>query len=100
LLERRKVSASVGLMNKTLAALDLTFKKKSLHAAEQERADVAKARVEWREQQPGLIPSKLVFIDESSVKTNMTRRCGRAKRGHRLNRVYFENRSFSSSGSR
>jgi transposase len=84
LLETHKVSASTGLMNKTLAALELTFKKKSLHAAEQEREDVAKARVEWREQQPKLSPPKLVFIDESSVKTNMTRRCGRAKRGHRL----------------
>jgi hypothetical protein len=31
-----------------------------------------------------LTPSKLVFIDETWVKTNMTRRYGRAKRGHRL----------------
>jgi transposase len=31
-----------------------------------------------------LTPSKLVFIDESSMKTNMTRRYGRAKRGQRL----------------
>jgi hypothetical protein len=29
-------------------------------------------------------PSKFVFIDETSVKTNMTRRYGRAKCGHRL----------------
>ena len=58
--------------------------KKSLHAAEQARKDVARARVEWREEQSKLIPSKLVFIDESSVKTNMTRRYGRAKCGHRL----------------
>src|ERR1700723_2191119 len=84
LLETHKVSASTGLMNMTLAALDLTFKKKSLHAAEQAREDVAKARVEWREQQPKLTPSKLVFIDETSVKTNMTRRYGRAKSGQRL----------------
>jgi transposase len=60
------------------------FLRKSLHAAEQAREDVAKARVEWREQQPKLTPSKLVFIDETSVKTNMTRRYGRAKCGHRL----------------
>jgi transposase len=45
---------------------------------------VAKARVEWREQPPKLTPSKLVFMDESSVKTNMTRRYGRAKCGQRL----------------
>ena len=31
-----------------------------------------------------MTPSKLVFIDETWVKTNMTRRYGRAKRGHRL----------------
>jgi transposase len=43
-----KVSASTGLMWKTLAALKLTFKKKSRHAAEQDRPDVAQARVEWR----------------------------------------------------
>jgi hypothetical protein len=34
LLETHKVSASTGLINKTLATLDLTFIKKSLHAAE------------------------------------------------------------------
>src|SRR4051795_13620826 len=84
LLETHQVSASTGLINKTLAALDLTFKKKSLHAAEQAREDVARARVEWREQQPTLTPAKLVFMDESSVKTTMTRRYGRAKCGHRL----------------
>src|SRR3954453_17369302 len=84
LLETHQVSASTGLINKTLAALDLTFKKKSLHAAEQAREDVAKARVEWREQQPKLTPSKLVFIDESSVKITMKRRYGRAKCCHPL----------------
>jgi transposase len=84
LLATHNISVSTGLMNKTLAALDLTFKKKSLHAAEQAREDVAKARAEWKEQQPKLAPSKLVFIDETAVKTSMTRRCGRAKRGHRL----------------
>ena len=71
-------------MWKTLTALDLTFKKKSLRAAEQDRTDVAKARTEWRNKQPSLIPSKLVFIDETWTKTNMTRRYGRAPRGKRL----------------
>ena len=45
---------------------------------------MASARVQWREQQPSLTPSKLVFIDETAVKTSMTRRYGRAKCGHRL----------------
>lgn len=78
------VSASTGLIWKTLAALGLTFKKKSLRASEQDREDVAKARAEWRKKQPGMMPGKLVFVDETSTKTNMARLCGRAPRGKRL----------------
>jgi len=54
LSKTHQVSPSTGLMWKALAALDLTFKKKSLRAAEQDRPDVAKARTEWREKQPSL----------------------------------------------
>ena len=79
-----KVSASSGLMWKTLAMLDLTYKKKSIHAAEQERPDVAQARTEWRQKQPVMTPRKLVFIDETWTKTNMIRLYGRARRGKRL----------------
>jgi transposase len=84
LSKTHQVSASTGLMWKTLAALDLTFKKKSLRAAEQDRPDVAEARTQWRQKQPSLTPSRLVFIDETWVKTNMTRLYGRAPRGKRL----------------
>jgi transposase len=55
-----------------------------LHAAEQNRPDVAKARTEWRENQPDLNPAKLIFIDETWIKTNMVRLYGRSKRGTRL----------------
>ncbi len=41
-------------------------------------------RTEWREKQRGLNPAKLVFIDETWTKTNMTRLYGRAPRGTRL----------------
>ena len=58
--------------------------KKSLRAAEQARADIAEARRVWRELQPGLQPEKLVFLDESWAKTNMTRLYGRSPRGTRL----------------
>jgi transposase len=59
-------------------------KKKSLHAAEQQRPDVAAAREVWRDRQPSLDPDRLVFIDETWATTNMTRRYGRAPRGKRL----------------
>lgn len=58
--------------------------KKTLHAAEQARADIAEARRRWRELQPRLNRERLIFIDETWTKTNMTRLRGRAPRGQRL----------------
>ena len=58
--------------------------KKLLRAAEQDRPDIAQARAEWRERQPSLDPGKLIFIDETWTKTNMTRLYGWAEKGHRL----------------
>lgn len=62
----------------------LHAQKKTRHAAEQEREDVAAARVAWREGQGGLNVERLVFIDETWAATNMTRVHGRAKKGARL----------------
>jgi transposase len=58
--------------------------KKSIRAAEQLRADVADAREVWRELQSKLDATKLIFLDETWAKTNMTRLYGRSPRGHRL----------------
>jgi len=58
--------------------------KKSLHAAEQDRPDVAAARKAWQRMQMKLDPRRLVFIDETCASTNMTRRYGRGTRGERL----------------
>ena len=64
--------------------------KKVLHASEQERTDVARARRRWIREQGLLDSSRLVFIDETSVNTNMTRPCGRGPRGERvIGRVPF-----------
>ncbi|MBE7506074.1 MAG: IS630 family transposase [Planctomycetia bacterium] len=41
-------------------------------------------REHWRRQLGGLDPDRLVFIDESSAKTNLTRLRGRALRGQRV----------------
>jgi transposase len=56
-------------------------------ASERARADVAERRRVWiHERQPlmRLEPSRLVFIDETAVATNLTRRRGRSLRGERL----------------
>ena len=58
--------------------------KKIVHAAEQERPDIAEARAAWKEDQPDLDPARLVFIDETGTSTNMARLRGRAKRGRRV----------------
>src|SRR5437868_6210257 len=58
--------------------------KKSLHASEQDRPDVARRRAQWKKYQGRIDPRRLVFIDETWAKTNMTRRHGRCRRGDRL----------------
>jgi transposase len=58
--------------------------KKSAHAAEQQRPDVLKRRVDWFEGQSDLDPTKLVFIDETGASTNLARKAGRCQRGRRL----------------
>jgi hypothetical protein len=57
--------------------------KKTAHAAEQQRPDVAAARAEWVRQQRDLDPEKLVFIDETGATTKMARLHGRAPKGRR-----------------
>lgn len=55
-----------------------------MHASEQDRADIARRRVRWKTHQGRLDPRRLVFLDETWAKTNMTRRHGRCARGTRL----------------
>ena len=45
---------------------------------------MARRRTQWKKYQGRLDPSRLVFIDETWAKTNMTRSHGRAPRGQRL----------------
>jgi transposase len=58
--------------------------KKSLRASEQDRPDVARRRRQWQERQGKVCASRLIFIDETWAKTNMTRLHGRCARGQRL----------------
>ena len=58
--------------------------KKVLKASEQDRPDVAARRVAWIAYQSNWDPNRLVFLDETWAKTNMTRTYGRARKGTRL----------------
>jgi len=52
--------------------------------AEQSRRDVARFRARWKKYQGRIDPKRLVFIDETWVKTNMAPIRGWALRGQRL----------------
>lgn len=58
--------------------------KKTLRASEQERPDVKERREAWIAEQGCLDVQRLVFVDESGAKTNMTRLRGRAREGARV----------------
>ena len=49
-----------------------------VYASEQKRKDIKARREEWQEQQKTMDQNRLVFLDESGVNLNMTRRYGRA----------------------
>jgi transposase len=53
-------------------------------ASEQDRPVIARRRAQWRKYQGRLDPARLVFIDETWAKTNMTRTHGRSRRGQRF----------------
>ena len=58
--------------------------KKTLFAPEQARSDVARRRRRWRSWQAGLDPRRLVFIDETWIKTNMAPLRGWGPKGERV----------------
>lgn len=76
-------SAIAGLLKR----LGFTHKKKSLVATERRRAKVRKQRNDWFEHRlPAIaeMPERVVFLDETAVKTNLTRLRGWGQRGERL----------------
>ena len=82
-LAERSTPASYGAVWRFFKREGITFKK-TLRASEQDRADIARRRTRWKAYQGRLDPKRLVFIDETWAKTNMTRRHGRCSRGARL----------------
>jgi transposase len=62
----------------------VALQKKSSRPAEQDRTDIALARADWRATQASVDPERLVFVDETGLKTDMSRLRGWAQRGARL----------------
>ncbi|MFA5687779.1 MAG: transposase, partial [Kiritimatiellales bacterium] len=83
LTEIKDLDCSIMAVQRALSRPGYRYKK-TLHAAEQKREDVERLREQWLAELPHLDPGRLVFIDESGAKTNMTRLHGRARHGLRL----------------
>jgi len=66
------------------ATVGLHAKKKTLRASEQDSPEVKKQRKAWKRKLRKIDRKRLVFLDESGAKTNMTRQYGRALQGERL----------------
>ena len=62
----------------------VAFKKKTLRPAELNRPDIQEARKLWAQATARVSHCRLLFIDESGAKTNMTRLYGRGPRGARI----------------
>jgi transposase len=83
-LGKQRIRTSRSALSRFLGRHNITRKKKSLRAAEQQREDVARARRKWLREQSLLDPAHLVFIDETNVNTSMVRLYGRSPCGVRL----------------
>ena len=83
-MRREAIAGSRTAVWRFFARHQITVKKKSVRAAEQKRADVARARRRWMLEQGLFDPARLVFVDETATSTNMARSHGRCARGVRL----------------
>lgn len=72
-LAKRGIEVSYASVWRTVRRLGLRPKKRTIFATEQDRPDVAVARDIWRAAQAGLDFASLVFVDETSTTTSMTR---------------------------
>ena len=82
--DRLKLPAARITVWRTLRRLRLTRKKKSTHASERDRPDVAEARRRWPDQVAGVDPDDLVFLDETGANTVMQRTHGYGPQGERV----------------
>jgi transposase len=83
-MRKRKIPGSRTALWRFYERHNITFKKKSLYASEQDLEEVARARRRWMRQQGLFDPAHLVFMDESWTNTSMVRLYGRCERGKRL----------------
>lgn len=78
-----QITISRSTMGRVLEKLNLTRKKKTLHANERETPRVQQARIDYWKTIREIAPENLVFIDEAGVNLAMIRLYARSLRGQR-----------------
>ncbi|MDZ5697462.1 IS630 family transposase [Chelativorans sp. M5D2P16] len=81
LLAERGVAVNHDTIWRFLRACGLSFKKRRWSPDERNRPDVRRRRERWQRHQGRIDPKRLVFIDETWVKTNMAALRGWAPKG-------------------
>ncbi|MCJ2189285.1 IS630 family transposase [Novosphingobium sp. 2638] len=84
LREERGVVVCCDTLWRFLKRCGKSFKKRRSFAKEQDRPDVVRRRKRWRWVQRRVDPRRMVFIDETWAKTNMTRTHGWCTKGEAL----------------
>ena len=80
----RGITSSLASIWRFLRVCGLTRKKPAPVADERDRPDVRRRRERWKRFQGRADPRKLVFIDETCMKTDMSPRHGRGPKGQRV----------------
>jgi transposase len=84
LRDRLGVPCSLMTIARALQRHQITRKKKTLHAQEQDSPRVQAQRRAFKKKMASVDPDHLVFVDESGANTGMTRTHGRAPQGERV----------------
>jgi transposase len=84
LRNRLGIPCSVMTIARALRRQQITRKKKTLHAQEQDSPRVQAQRTAFQQKLAAVDPAHLVFVDESGANTGMTRTHGRAPCGERV----------------
>jgi transposase len=84
LRDRLGIPCCLMTIARALERHQITRKKKTLHAHEQDSPRVQKQRKAFKKKLATVDPDHLVFVDESGANTSMTRTHGRAPQGERV----------------
>lgn len=84
LIEECGFDISESALSRELQKLDRPRKRKVARAAERDEPEIQRQRAAWTNRTDDVDPQRLVFVDETGVSTNMTRRYGRAPEGERV----------------